>query len=292
MEKYSLETHPAYAGASIILTTKHKKSIAIAPPFLEKLKANVLEYAADTDTLGSFSGEIERENDPLACAKIKCSWPFERLSEEVYFALASEGSFGPHPLIPFLFCDYESLYFIDKKNGFHLHLSHLSEKTNYRTETIDSIESLYRFSEAVKFPSHALILRPNDRQEKRPVFKGINSKAALEAAFKECMQRSSRSKVFIETDMRAQFNPSRMSVINELANRFADRLAKRCPKCRTPGWGIVSVEKGLPCSDCGSATALVKSEVFGCAKCAHKEIIEKNKHQPYANPMHCGRCNP
>jgi len=35
--------------------------------------------------------------------------------------------------------------------------------------------------------------------------------------------------------MRAQFNPSRMSVIGELAVRLAEQLATHCPRCNTPG---------------------------------------------------------
>ena len=45
----------AYQGACIILPTKHAKSIAIAPPFWERLGASVLEYVIDTHILDNIA---------------------------------------------------------------------------------------------------------------------------------------------------------------------------------------------------------------------------------------------
>ena len=56
----------------MILTTKHAKSIAIAPPFWEKLSVGVLEYLVDTDTLGTFSGEVARRQCAGLCAAQMC----------------------------------------------------------------------------------------------------------------------------------------------------------------------------------------------------------------------------
>ena len=74
MAKHALEWNSAYAGSCIILTTKHAKSIAITPPFWAKLGASVIEYIADTDALGTFSGEVERQGSFLECARSKCEW--------------------------------------------------------------------------------------------------------------------------------------------------------------------------------------------------------------------------
>lgn len=292
MAEHALKLLSAYAGSCFILTTKHAKSIAIAPPLWRTLEASVLEYAVDTDQLGTFSGEVEREGNALECARRKCERSLERLGDKVEFALASEGSFGPHPFIPFLPCDHEILYFIDRRHGFHLHLSHLSEKTNYRIEAVDSYEALQKLAEEAQFPSHALILRPNGREAKAPLFKGIDSQDALEEAYKECLKHSVDGKVWLETDMRAQFNPSRMQVIGELAVKMADRLATHCPKCSTPGWGKIRVEKGLECGWCGSETELVKSEIYGCTKCAHEKTTGRTDGLEKAEPGNCGYCNP
>ena len=118
----------AYQGACIILPTKHAKSIAIAPPCWERLGASVLEYVIDTDTLGTFSGGAECKGNALECTRRKCEWALELLRNKAEYCIANEGSFGPHPQIPFLPYDQEILYFIDGKRGFHLHMVNLTEK--------------------------------------------------------------------------------------------------------------------------------------------------------------------
>lgn len=282
----------AYQGCCILLTTKHAKSIAIGPPFWDKLGASVLEYVADTDQLGTFSGEIERKGTPLECARQKCEWSFNKLGQKIEFALSSEGSFGPHPYIPFLPCDHEILYFIDRMRNFHLHVSSISEKTNYRMQQIDSMEELQQFAKEALFPSHALILRPNGREEKKMIFKGIDSPESLENTFKECLRYSSNKKVWVETDMRAQFNPSRMIIIKELAVNLAEKLKSHCPQCDTPGWGKMRQERGLRCSWCRSETELVQFEILGCVKCSYEEKLERSDGLKEADPSHCQYCNP
>ncbi len=287
-----MKSRSLYAGSCIVLATKHAKSIAMTEPFQETLGANVLEYLMDTDQFGTFSGEIEREGSALECARRKCERSLENLGDKVEFALTSEGSFGPHPYVPFLSCDHEILYFIDRRHGFHLLVSYLSEKTNYRTATVDSFEALQKLAEDARFPSHALILRPNNRAAKTPIFKGVDSWAALEKAYAECMENASDGKVWVETDMRAHLNPSRMEVIGELAKRLAERLATHCPKCSLPGWGKVRVATGLECRLCSLATNIVKSEIFGCVKCDFEETIDRADRPSHAEPVNCNHCNP
>jgi hypothetical protein len=292
MAENALKRQSPYAGSCFILTTKHAKSIAVSPPFWEILEASVLEYLVDTDLLGTFSGEVEREGNALECARRKCEWSLDRLGEKVDYALASEGSFGPHPFIPFLPCDQEILYFIDRKRGFHLHLVHLSEKTNYQMKALSSLEELQTFAEAAQFPSHALIVRPNSRDDKAVLYKGIDTQDGLEVVFRESLKHSHDGKVWVETDMRAQFNPSRMSVISELAEKMAQRLATLCPKCQTPGWGKVRVEKGLHCEYCDQATEMIASEIYGCVLCEHAETLPRADGMKAAPQQHCGWCNP
>lgn len=279
-----------YAGSTIILTTKHAKSIAIAPSFLDVLSAEVAEFAVDTDKLGTFSGEVERDGNALDCCKIKCELGLS-LSGESY-GLSSEGSFGPHPYIPFLPCDNEILYFIDRNRDFHLYLSCISEKTNYNRQLLDSMEELLIFAEKVLFPSHALILRPDNQDKNQYIFKGLNTIDKLEIAFRDSIKYSNSGKVWVETDMRANMNPSRMIVIKGLADQLANRLSVLCAKCKTPGWGKVQVEKGLECSWCGMETELIKKEIYGCTKCDYKEISLPRHNLLQAEPANCAYCNP
>lgn len=281
-----------YEGCRFILTTKHSKSLAVAPPFKTLLKADVIEHVVDTDLLGTFSGEIKRKISALESAKKKCEWSLQKQGEEVLFALASEGSFGPHPYIPFAACDQEILYFIDNNRKFHLHVSHISTKTNYRAESLDSWDQLEKFAEEVVFPSHALILKPNINKKSSSIFKGLTTKEALKEAFYESKKHSEDKRVWVETDMRAHLNPTRMSVIGELAQKLASRLATNCPTCHLPGWGMTRVEKGLECDYCGAETELVKYEVFGCVKCDHEEFKPRLDGLTKANPRNCYYCNP
>ncbi len=291
MESDKLANESLYQGACFVLTTKHSKSLAIASPFLEKLGAGVLEYMVDTDLLGTFSGEVERKGDALACVKKKCEWAFNALGDKVEFAIASEGSFSPHPFLPFVPYNREILYFIDRRRGFHLHLSHASEKTNYRTKNVSELEDLHQFAKIAMFPSHALILSSGSG-EKRKIFKGITSWEGLDAAYQECIRNEKESGVWVQTDMRAHLNPSRMEVIRELAIKLADRLKTHCPSCRNPGWGVIRYQKGLLCSFCGSETELVKTYILGCVKCGYEENRGRDDLKKTADPENCQCCNP
>ena len=280
----------SYRGSCVVLTTKHAKSFAVAPPFRKWLQAEVVEWAVDTDTLGTFSGEVERVGNALECVRRKCEWGVDCQGAE--YGLANEGSFGPHPLVPLLPCDQEILYFIDRKRKFHLHLVQVSNKTNYQMQSLNSMEELQQFALVSKFPSHALILRPNSSRDKKVLFKGVNSQSSLEEAFHESFKQSDDGKVWVETDMRAQMNPSRMAVIGELADKLAQRLATCCPACDAPGWGCVRFDKGLRCEYCDQPTTMVAHEVFGCVLCEQIEKLARSDGLKTAPQMYCGTCNP
>ncbi|MFX5009088.1 DUF6671 family protein, partial [Acinetobacter baumannii] len=67
----------------------------------------------NSDIFGTFSGEIERELNPLETARKKCYAAMELTG--CYLAIASEGSFGAHPIIGFVPADEELLVLIDRK---------------------------------------------------------------------------------------------------------------------------------------------------------------------------------
>jgi hypothetical protein len=281
-----------YAQTTIVLPTKHAKSIAVARAFLTHLQASVLEFVVDTDLLGTFSGEIERQGNTLDCARRKCEWAMELLGNRADYLLSSEGSFGPHPAIPFIAADHEILYFVDRKRGFHLHLASLSEKTNYQMQVIHNLDELKAFAVSAGFPSHALMLRPQGRSSRKTIVKGITDEAQLVANFKRAQHTSPDDSVLIETDMRAHLNPTRMTVIAELAEQMAKRLATRCPSCWAPGWGINRGERGLPCSHCTAPTQLIVHEIHGCTRCTHEVILPRPDGLLSAPQMWCQMCNP
>lgn len=83
----------------------------------------------DTDLLGTFSGEIDRKNDPLTTLETKCEWAMNLTGAD--FALASEGSFGAHPAAFFLPANEEHLLLNDKNNNLKIHSRRLSTETNF-----------------------------------------------------------------------------------------------------------------------------------------------------------------
>lgn len=289
-EPYTAASTKPYQGACIVLATKHQKSIALAPAFSKTLGASMLEYIVDTDQLGTFSGEVERKGTPLDTVKRKCEWSI--INPNIEYALASEGSFGPHPSIPFLPSNEEILYFLDNKRGFHLHIKEIFQQTNYQMKAVDSLEELQAFAHKALFPSHALILRPYPKTTAQPIFKGLSSMPDLEAAFIECQKASADHSVWVETDMRAHLNPTRMQNIALLGEKLATRLTCLCPQCGAPGWGIVAHEKGLPCEWCGRATEQVQSDILACTSCkyTHKKTPSSASHK--ADPSFCSACNP
>ncbi len=279
-----------YDGQYIAFTTKHHKEDVVLPNFRKYLGATLIVPWIDTDKLGTFSGEMERPGNALEVADKKAKLGMEATG--LPFGLASEGSFRPHPYIPFLPSDQEIMLFIDNERGFKLHEVIVSEKTNFAQLAVSNLDEADQFLHSAHFPTHGIIVRPNIWEDKSVIFKGIRNMGELEAAFNKCLHVSADSKVWLETDMRANVNPSRMGVIGELAERLAKRLSSECPRCSAPGWGCVKVERGLPCEYCGQPTEMVASQVFGCVLCDHLLTLPGADGITKAEQVYCGWCNP
>lgn len=279
-----------YRGRQVVLPTLHAKSQAIAPAFAERLGAQVVEHPCDTDRFGTFSGEVTREGTALDAARRKVAQAFADTDAEL--ALASEGSFGPHPETGFIPAGQELLHFADRARDFALTVSLTTAETNYRMAEVDSLDALTEFAQRARFPSHALILATGPRDAQRRILKGIRDETALAQAFANLQRESGETAVWVETDMRASHNPTRMAAIAQLAQTLATRLDTPCPACGLPGWGQVDALTGLPCAWCGTPTRLVHSVVHGCVKCGHSERRERPDGRATADPGHCPECNP
>lgn len=277
-----------YQNGVCHLGSMHKKEQAIAPPFKKFLGCKVVPAEINTDLLGTFTGEIERTLSPFACAKEKCYRGLDL--KKGTLGVANEGSFGPHPSAPFIPGDFEILFFADRNLGFELALTKVSLETNFSAKSVQSISELAVFAQQALFPSHALILRPNDSKEPNLIFKGIQDFEELYPIFQKCSEISKDRLVWVETDMRAHMNPTRMKIIEKLAYEMGTRLATPCPSCQIPGWGIVKTVPGLLCKECQMPTDLIKSEIYGCCQCKHEEVLENQR--VMADPGHCPFCNP
>jgi hypothetical protein len=278
-----------YKNKPLILTTMHQKEIAIKPAFEKGLEFFVETLSYDTDLLGTFTGEIPRRLSQVESAKEKALIGLKISNEK--FSLGSEGSFGPHPYIPFAASDIETLYFIDLENGIELSQYHMSTKSNFHHDTFSHLEEMESFLKHVYFPSHALILKPHIFNGPFKCLKGINNFDDLKEAFTICKTSSEDARVFVQTDMRAHMNPTRMQVISETANLLAKRIACLCPVCNCPGFGFKEKKDKKICQDCSSPTTLALFEVHSCLKCSFSKdyLIDNNG---FACPEFCLSCNP
>lgn len=280
-----MKSHP-YFGQTAVLATKHSKGKVIAPPFLETLGMNVIEVAVDTDLLGTFSGEIERVGSPREVAIHKARLGMQASGRK--FGIASEGSIGVDPYIPFINSDFEVIVFIDDILGIEVVENFRSAEINAHTITVEGLTDLSEFLKKADFPQHKLIVRSNDQPVSYCV-KGIDKKSELEESIAIGLKEFSH--LIIESDLRAHCSPSRQLNIEAAARKLAERLLALCPTCSTPGWGVIGFTKGLPCELCGEiAHEAPAAEILGCTKCTHqtagKVLAEK------LDPARCNLCNP
>lgn len=272
----------------MVVATMHHKEKVMAPLLEKALGVNCLvPYGLDTDKLGTFSGEIERPLDPIATLREKCRLAMQLTGTDL--AVSSEGSFGPHPTLYFVPADDELVMLLDDKNGLEIVARELSTQTNFAAEAISNHQALMAFAQKVGFPDHALILRPN-RSVNQPLVKGINSYELLIQTFDSIYEQY--GEVFAETDMRAMHNPTRQQVIAAATQKLIAKLQSVCPQCGTPGYDVVEVQPGLPCSWCGLPTRSTLSLIYGCTQCGHRHTMLYPHGKTTEDPMYCDGCNP
>ncbi len=277
-----------FEGRKLVIATKHQKEVAIAPVLEAGLGVQCMVPAdLDTDSLGTFTGEVERSDDPVTTARKKCHLALEVTGCDL--GVASEGSFGPHPSMFFIPADDEILVFVDSRNGLELVVRELSTQTNFAGAEIRSENELKEFAERALFPAHGLILRKSPK-DPEAIVKGIRDWSHLKSEFHAFLDQYGSA--YVETDMRAMHNPSRMKVIADAAQKLTLRLRTTCPACETPGFGVSEAKKGLPCALCQYPTRSVLSYIHTCLKCSYtkEEMFPKGIREE--DPMYCDVCNP
>lgn len=278
----------AYANRQVAFLTQHGKERVVAPvlePGLGCVVAHVQGF--DTDTLGTFTGEVARPGTQLAAARLKARKGMELSG--LPLGLASEGSFGPDPFTGMFPWNIEILVWIDDALGIEV-VGMAQGPANSEHLLSGEWAEVQAFAARQGFPDHLLVLRPDGQTDPR-IHKGISDWEQLRASFDECQSQSSRGQVFVEMDLRAFANPSRMKHIEQAANDLLQRLRSHCPACDAPGFWITERQPGLPCSDCGKPTAVYLSELWACTRCAEKSLRQRTD-MAAAEPRHCSSCNP
>lgn len=277
-----------YLGQQVALLTQHGKERVIADVLEPVLGCRVERVAGyDTDLLGTFTRDIPRAGTQLNAARRKARIGMELAG--LPLGLASEGSFGPDPFTGMFPWNVEFLIWIDDRIGIEV-VGIAQGKTNSDHVLTASWEETEAFALRAGFPEHHLVVRPKGEDDPR-IRKGLADWADLQAAFAWALDQSESRCVFIETDMRAYANPTRMDNIRLAAEELARKLSSFCPACGTPGFWIVKHLTGMPCEACGAPTRETRADVYGCYKCPHQVTLERAD-RAYADPVRCDYCNP
>ncbi|RAR46680.1 DUF6671 family protein [Flavobacterium lacus] len=277
-----------FEGRKLIVATKHHKEKVILPLVEEYLGVDVFVPSDfDTDKFGTFSGEVERTGNALEAIRKKCYEAMEQYGYDL--VVASEGSFGPHPSLFFAQADDELLMLIDKKNELEIIARELSLETNFNAEKITSQEQLLEFAQKSDFPSHGLILK-DAKENSTIIHKDILDWENLQAVYESIKKET--SEVWVETDMRAYRNPTRMKVIEKATQKLIKKINTACPNCQAPGFDVNKVIKGLPCKWCKSPTESTFAWQFNCKKCNYTSLQKYPNDKQYESPEFCNYCNP
>ena len=287
-----MKSRKLFEGRTLLIATKHEKNLVIADIFEKEFGVKCeVAYEFDTDKLGTFTKEVERKNDPLTTARLKCQMAMKQYNCDL--AIASEGSFGPHPNSFFLAADEEFLILIDAKNDLEIVVREVSMNTNFSAADIKTEAEMLAFAVKAKFPSHGVILR-SAKNDFTDVTYSMNSALQDAAELLIVMKRlmNAHGSVYMETDMRAMNNPTRMKVIGAATLKLIEKIKSECPNCCTPGFSITDIKRGLPCELCGCATNSPLNTIYTCKKCTFKkeELFPQNK--TFEDPMYCDNCNP
>jgi hypothetical protein len=277
-----------YREQVVGLLTQHGKERVIAPALETALGCRLRVVGGfDTDQLGTFTRDIARAGSQLEAARRKAQLAIERSG--LPFGIGSEGAFGPDPMVGAMPWNAEVLVFIDAQRGLEVVGEAQGPGLQLDAWARDWAD-VVALAQRVGFPAQQLVLGigPDGTP---PLIKGLDSWPTLEAAYAQQRARSSTGKVWVETDLRAHANPTRMAMIGQAAADLAARLQQQCPCCGTPGFWKVQRLAGLPCAACGAPTRLTRAWVHRCLRCQHHEtrVLAAGT---LAAPERCDHCNP
>jgi hypothetical protein len=183
----------------------------------------------------------------------------------------------------------ELVLLIDQKHG--LEISGFSSAPAQSDHSyVTHWEELKKFADGALFPSHYLVIKPTDEYHPQSK-KGIHTIADLKESFEWAKSLSAKGVVYVENDLRAFANPSRMENIRKATVDLANKMNSLCPQCQTPGFWIKDVKRGLPCNACGLPTDQEIAKIWRCLKCEYEET-EGMKVLKFADPSKCNHCNP
>ncbi|MBY0537890.1 hypothetical protein K2P47_00650 [Patescibacteria group bacterium] len=272
-----------------VLATMHNKDRVISPLLLRELGITAtVPVNFNTDQFGTFTREIKRAGNQLEAARNKALAAMELIGVDL--GIASEGSFGAHPAMPFISSNLEIVVLIDKRNDLEIIGHYRSSDVCVHGQAVKTPEEAKNIACSWGFPDQGVIVRLSEKNN-RHIYKDIKTLDELDAVSTRLLSKWFVKSIFIETDMRAHRCPKRMESIRMATLDLIKNCKSTCPKCAAPGFVITDTVKGLLCSHCNLPTDLVKETIYSCQKCNYKE----NKpaiDTTYAEPGDCEWCNP
>jgi hypothetical protein len=277
-----------FSKRSASLLTKHGKEEVIASTLSSQVGCLVQQTDAyDTDLLGTFTQETPRYGSQLDAARKKAAIGMNLLKLDM--GIASEGAFINDPYSGMMPWNNELLMLIDQKHQLEI-TGFSSGPAQNDNAYLSHWEELKKFADHALFPAHYLVIKPTDEYHPQSK-KGIKELSELKEAFEWAKSLSSKGVVYVENDLRAFANPTRMENIRKAAIDLANKMNSVCPQCQTPGFWIKDVKRGLPCNACGLATDQEIAKIWGCLKCDYEQT-ESMKVFKLADPSKCSHCNP
>jgi DNA-directed RNA polymerase subunit RPC12/RpoP len=287
MDISSLPKH--WNGRTAVLGTMHHKESVIAPLFARALGMDVIvPDKFDTDTFGTFTREITRPSNQLETARQKALAAMEATNTLV--GVASEGSFGPHPDIPFITHNLELVVLIDRVHDLEIIGHHRSNNPPLYTHTATSTTDALDKAQEWGFPAQGVIVRQT-KTSSRHLYKELTTVTELRDCVDRLLSQPFISSVFLETDMRAHRCPPRRHAIHQATEDLIRNCCSLCLNCQTPGFSITSTKTGLPCLACGHPTDLVQETIYSCHTCGHQQTTTRTD-KLAADPAECELCNP
>jgi len=282
--------HSFFNGRRGVLATMHNKEEVIVPMLEKELGIEItVPKGFNSDEFGTFTKDIDRRGNQLEAARYKAEAAMDL--ENKTLGIASEGSFGPHPISPFIPFNREIVILIDKETGLEIIGESATTETNFMHKKVKNFQEAYDFAVAAGFPQHGIVIKVSSK-DSNEIIKGIITKEDLEKAVEFALDKSISGEIYIETDMRALYNPTRMKNIGAATRDLVTKIYNLCPACSWPGFQLVDRKKGLPCSWCGLPTDLILSQRYLCKKCGYSEEKLYPNGVEKADPGRCNYCNP
>lgn len=277
--------HP-FRGETVLFATMHGKE-EILTSQLNEVGLTCLGTKINTDEFGTFTGEVERHGSVRETLRKKISAVSSNQTGR--FVLASEGSFGPHPILGFVPTDLESLLLWDRKYDVEIYAEFLCLQPVNGEKLLGPSDDFRNALLQLGFPEHGVIVHPEGKLV--PVFKGLHSELKVAQAMLDSFMVSKTAKVVIANDLRACHNPTRRNAISRAGLVLLDKLNSFCPGCAYPGFAIARGMPGLPCAACEEPSAASKELIWECAKCSHSERRARPDGKRTIDMSECEFCN-